>query len=70
MKPLSTEEVRDSLQGVLELSLKTARDIQGVLDDLASRQPVPERAEHPEVTPDEGDLREKRKSLERRRGAS
>ena len=55
MKLLNTEEVRDSLQGILELSLKTARDIQGVLDDLASRQPVPEGAEHPEVTPDEGE---------------
>ncbi len=57
MKLLSTEEVRDSLQGILELSLKTAQDIQGVLDDLASRQPVPEGAEHPEVTPDEGEER-------------
>ena len=55
MKLLSTEEMRDSLQEILELSLKTARDIQGVLDDLASRQPVPAGAEHPEVMPDEGE---------------
>ena len=54
MKLLSTEEVRDSLQGILGLCLRTARDIQAVLDDLASRQHDPEGAEHPEVTPDEG----------------
>ena len=55
MNLLSTEEVRNSLQGILGLCLRTARDIQRVLDDLASRQHVPEGAEHPEVTPDEGE---------------
>ena len=47
-------DLRRSLGEILELSLKTARDIQSVLDDLASRQPDPRGAEHPEVTPDEG----------------
>ena len=56
MKLLSTEEVRDSLQRILELSLKTARKIQRVLDDLASRQPNLRGAEHPEMTPDEGEV--------------
>ena len=60
MKLPSTEEVRDSLQGILDLSLKTARDIQCVLDELASRQPIPEGAERPEVTPDEGVERDSR----------
>ena len=55
MNLMNTEQVRASLQEILGLCLRTARDIQGVLDDLTSRQPILEGAEHPEVTPDEGE---------------
>ena len=55
MNLMNTGQVRHSLQEILGLCLKTTRDIQGVLDDLASRQHVREGAEHPEGTPDEGE---------------
>ena len=56
MEQLNSEQLRESLEEILQLSVRTARNLQLALDELASRQPISKGAEQSEVTPDEGEI--------------
>ena len=58
MEHLNSEQLRESLEEILQLSVRTARDLQRTLDQLASRRPISKGAEHSEVTPDEGKIKD------------